>query len=130
MWRRWASLLIVWAGLAGLVPAAAACANDMPARDCCPPGQEMPCAPDSTPSFEAAACCGALVAPTPSLRVGKERSDQHSADIPSFDTPAIVAGSITSIRIRLAEARDWVTDTESIVLNGSQIYLQTARLRL
>lgn len=130
MWRRLASVCILWAGIAGLLPAAAACVNEMPARDCCPPGEEMPCAPASAPSLEAAACCGALVAPTPSLGVSKERSEQHSADVPSSDVPAIVAGPIPSTRTRPAEARDWVTDTESIALNGSQIYLQTARLRL
>ena len=123
-------MCVLWAGLAGLLPAAAACATEMPARDCCPPGQETPCEPASGPSLEAAACCGALVAPGPSLRISKERAEQQSADVPSFDVPALATGPIPSTSTRAAEARDWVTDTESIALNGSQIYLQTARLRL
>jgi hypothetical protein len=122
-------MLIVWAGLAGLLPAAAACAIEMPARDCCPPGQEMPCEPANAPSFEQAPCCGAVVAPAPSLRVAHERSEQNATDDLSPDLVAITSAHAPLTRARIAPAIIGFPD-RSFDLSGSQIYLTTARLRL
>jgi hypothetical protein len=122
-------MLIVWAGLAGLLPAAAACATEMPARDCCPPGQEMPCEPVNAPSFEQAPCCGAVVASSPSLRVAHERSEQYAADDLSPDLVAIVSAHTPLARAGFAPAVIGFPD-RSFALPGSRIYLETARLRL
>lgn len=130
MWRRAAILGLLWVGLSGLLPAAFACAMDVPeTRDCCPPGQSLPCSSDRNPyTRDGAACCVVQAAPVAAATGTFEKSKRIPADDLSPD-PAMVPGAGASnpwsgssppdIPIRLFARSD-----------GSQIYLQTGRLRL
>lgn len=128
MWHRFAQALLVWISLIGLVPAVLACSQTMPERDCCPPGQSMPCeAEPASGNVEAAACCAtSSLAPS----IVQVASEQHGIDLPALDISP--AGAYSPL-LPSSSPRRYLklsADPPELVPDRSCTYLQTARLRL
>jgi hypothetical protein len=128
MWHRFVQACLVWISLIGLVPAALACAQTMAERDCCPPGQRMPCEGEQTPgNVEAAACCAtSSVAPS----VVQAATEQHASDLPTLDTSPACAHSPMLPSSSPGRYFKRLADPPELVPDRSRTYLQTARLRL
>jgi hypothetical protein len=129
MWRRLTRACLVWISLIGLIPAALACAQTMSGRDCCPPGQQMPCDQERAPSsVETAACCAtASVAPA-AIKATGEHLHIDSAALQAFDASWIALHLFDCAAIRTR--RLYQLDPPDIPLDASLTYLQTGRLRL
>jgi hypothetical protein len=129
MHRRFMQALLVWISLIGLMPAALACAQTMAGRDCCPPGQSMPCdGEQGAASIEAAACCATpSVAPSAVQAVG----EQHTVAAPVLDSlPACLPASTLRSSAPRAYFKRSTDPPDVVVPDLSLTYLQTARLRL
>lgn len=130
MWRRLAQALVVWISLTSLIPAALACAQVMVDRDCCPPGQQMPCdGEQGQVSVESAACCATSNLAPAAIKAVAEQS--HSdADLLFFPLHAPWT-TLQSFEIADAAVYRWCgLDPPNVPFDCSLTYLQTGRLRL
>jgi len=130
--RRLSALLIVWMGLLGAAHPALACATDMPANDCCPPGSNIPCdhsAPAPSPAPDGAICCVAAPAPIEAAASDRVRG---SALVPqdSGSPEAIAQTSPLDLVPRPAYRHAVPPLAAPRVDDHSLTYLRTARLRL
>lgn len=127
---RLATLCVLLLSLAGVVPAAVACASGAKSADCCPMGQ--PCETESAAAFAGSApsaCCTAQPAPTRIAAVVSGPSDRRFADSLLPDHAAAPAsetcGSFRSLREQPA-----LVVSVRVRVDQQQIYLRTGRLRL
>lgn len=128
MWRRLAQLCVVWISLSGLVPAAFACAQTMPERDCCPPGQQMPCDNEQTPkSNEATECCLTPNLAPAAVSVASEQAHAELLPLDLLDAPAVAQPISANATYR---GNERIPDPPDVSIDSSRIYLQTGRLRL
>jgi len=128
MLRRLATLFVLLASLAGVIPAVTACTELMRGDDCCPPGQPCDTGKVPTAAIEAS-CCLTQPVPTRSAISASPAGEGRLADFPQPDTPAAPAfapanafASVFTRTDRDASSPPWV--------DPRQIYLRTGRLRL
>lgn len=129
--RRFLTLLIVWAALAGAGLPAFACATAAAAGDCCPPDAPSGCIQAYQQlDIEAAVCCITAAAPSqlvvaePNREPKAAQRDHGSTDPVALVTPSSSYPSLRST-IRLA-----ISHVPSARTDASLTYLYTGRLRL
>jgi hypothetical protein len=128
--RRWASLLVIWASLLGVVAPTPACALQMP--DCCPAGSTTPCQNGDQPGLDRQAnmaCCDA--APVASgLAIAAASSVCLEIHVPNSPDPAVPAAWAYRIHLTAMARASPPPLLISYRENSSLIYLRTVRLRI
>lgn len=129
MLRRFATLCVLLLSLAGVIPAAVACALTTQSADCCPMGQ--PCETEGAPTIfvSGGSCCTAQPAPTRTSVAVPGQSDRRFADSPSPDHAGAPA---FDFRISFPSSREPTAAAfaPSIKIDQQRVYLRTGRLRL
>lgn len=130
MLRRLGILCVLLLSLAGVVPAALACASAAKSADCCPPGQ--PCETEGLAAFAGSvpsSCCIAQPAPTRAMVAVSGLSDRRFEDSSppdhAFAPASEISGSFSS-----PCARPGLAAHPPIRVDQQQVYLRTGRLRL
>lgn len=130
MLRRFATLCVLLLGLAGVLPAAVACAFTEQSTDCCPQGQ--PCETDRTVTLVVPAggsCCNAQPASTRSTVAVSGQNERRFADSPAPDHAVAPASDFPSLVPSLHEPTT-LAAAPPVRIDQQQIYLRTGRLRL
>lgn len=129
MWRRLAQAFVVWISLVGLIPAALACAQVMASRDCCPPGQQMPCDEEQGQvNVESAACCATSSGAPAAIKAVGEQAHSDAGLTFTIHAPWTTLHSFEVADV--SGYRQCRFDPPDIPADLSLTYLQTGRLRL
>ncbi|MGH8179332.1 MAG: hypothetical protein ACREV5_24000 [Steroidobacter sp.] len=128
MWRRVATIGLLWIGLSGLLPAAIACTADMPMpmQECCP-DHDSPCDAGAPVTPEQLECCD-LKSAAPIAAAGVEKTKRVLIDDLTDDAADYTPSSLAAF-VALS-GRTAHPPPRELRIDQSDLWLQTARLRL